>query len=57
MRITMNQPNKEIAVIRNQISKYDTILKYADLSPEYRKHLEIKKEKLQIGLKFRLNEQ
>ena len=53
----MNPPNKEIAIIRNQISRYDTILKYEDLSPEYRKHLETKKEKLQIALKFRLNEQ
>lgn len=52
----MNHPNKEIEIIRNQISRYDTILKYEDLSPEYRKHLETKKEKLQIGLKFRLNE-
>ena len=51
----MNHSNKEIAVIRNQISKYNTILKYEDLTPEYRKHLETKKEKLQIVLKFRLN--
>ena len=52
----MNQLNQEIAAIRNQISMYDTILEYEDLSSEYRKELETKKEKLQVELKRRLND-
>lgn len=52
----MNQLNQEIAAIRNQISMYDTILEYEDLSSEYRKELETKKEKLQVELKRRLDE-
>lgn len=52
----MNQLNHEIAAIRNQISMYDTILEYEDLSSEYRKELETKKEKLQVELKRRLDE-
>lgn len=52
----MNQLNQEIMAIRNQISQYDTILSFDDLSSEYRKELKIKKEKLQVELKRRLDE-
>jgi hypothetical protein len=52
----MNQLNQEIAAIRNQISMYDTILEYEDLSSEYRRNIETKKEKLQSELKIRLDE-
>ena len=52
----MNQLNQEIRAIRNQISQYDTILSFEDLSSEYRKELETKKEKLQVELKRRLDE-
>jgi len=52
----MNQLNQEIAAIRNQISMYDTILEYEDLSSEYRRNIETKKEKLKSELKLRLDE-
>ena len=52
----MNQLNQEIAAIRNQISMYDTILEYEDLSSEYRRNIETKKEKLKAELKLRLDE-
>lgn len=52
----MNQLNQEIAAIRNQISMYDTILEYEDLSSEYRRNIETKKEKLKFELKLRLDE-
>ena len=52
----MNQLNQEIAAIRNQISMYDTILEYEDLSNEYRRNIETKKEKLKSELKLRLDE-
>ena len=52
----MNQLNQEIAAIRNQISMYDTILEYEDLSSEYRRNIETRKEKLKSELKLRLDE-
>ena len=52
----MNQLNQEIAAIRNQLSMYDTILEYEDLSSEYRRNIETKKEKLKSELKLRLDE-
>lgn len=52
----MNQLNQEIAAIRNQISMYDTLLQFEDLSTEYRKELESKKEELKQDLKKRLDE-
>ena len=52
----MNQLNQEIAAIRNQISMYDTILEYEDLSSEYRRNIETKKEALKKELKLRLDE-
>lgn len=52
----MNQLNQEIAAIRNQISMYDTILEYEDLSSEYRRNIETKKETLKSELKLRLDE-
>ena len=52
----MNQLNQEIAAIRNQISMYDTILNFEDISLEYRKEVENKKSKLQDELKIRLDE-
>ena len=52
----MNQLNQEIAAIRNQISMYDTILEYEDLSSEYRRNIETKKEVLKKELKLRLDE-
>ena len=52
----MNQLNQEIAAIRNQISMYDTILEYEDLSSEYRRNIETKKESLKKELKLRLDE-
>ena len=52
----MNQLNQEIAAIRNQVSMYDTILEYEDLSSEYRRNIETKKEKLKSELKLRLDE-
>ena len=52
----MNQLNQEIAAIRNQISMYDTILEYEDLSSEYRRNIETKKEELKKELKLRLEE-
>lgn len=52
----MNQLNQEIQAIRNQLSMYDTILEYEDLSSEYRRNIETKKEKLKSELKLRLDE-
>ena len=52
----MNQLNQEIHAIRNQISMYDTILNFEDLSVEYRKEVEGKKEDLKKELKIRLDE-
>lgn len=52
----MNQLNHEIMAIRNQISMYDTILEYEDLSSEYRRNIETKKEKLQDELNLRLDQ-
>lgn len=52
----MNQLNQEIQAIRTQLIMYDTILEYEDLSSEYRKELETKKEKLQVEFKRRLDE-
>lgn len=48
----MNQ--LEIMAIRNRISQYDTILSFDDLSSEYRKEIETKKEKLQVELERRV---
>ncbi len=52
----MNQLNQEIAAIRNQISMYDTILNFEDITVEYRRKLESKKEKLENELNLRLDE-
>ncbi|MDO5820920.1 MAG: hypothetical protein Q4Q32_03780 [Methanobrevibacter sp.] len=52
----MNQLNQEIAAIRTQISQYDTILSFEDLSSEYRINIETKKEKLQDELNLRLDQ-
>lgn len=52
----MNQLNQEIQAIRNQISMYDTILNFEDISVEYRKEVEGKKEDLKKELKIRLDE-
>ena len=54
--VMMNQLNQEIHAIRNQISMYDTILNFEDLSVEYRKEVEGKKEELKRELKLRLDE-
>lgn len=53
---SMNQLNQEIMAIRNQISQYDTILSFEDLSSEYRRNIETKKEKLQDELNLRLDQ-
>ena len=53
---SMNQLNHEIMAIRNQISQYDTILSFEDLSSEYRRNIETKKEKLQDELNLRLDQ-
>ena len=52
----MNQLNQEIQAIRNQISMYDTILNFEDISTDYRKEVEGKKEALKKELKLRLDE-
>ena len=52
----MNQLNQEIAAIRNQISQYDTILAFDDLSSEYRRNIETRKAKLQEELNLRLDQ-
>ena len=54
--VMMNQLNQEIAAIRNQISMYDTILNFEDITVEYRRELESKKEKLENELNLRLDE-
>lgn len=53
---SMNQLNQEIQAIRTQISQYDTILSFDDLSSEYRRNIETKKEKLQDELNLRLDQ-